>query len=97
MAIVSQRRGARPFARRLGAFLALQVLGTIGCSSGHAGKDPPKPVQECLDYERALEACFHRHVSIASQTALVPKSDDDRRRITDLCIENRQRLQAACR
>jgi hypothetical protein len=87
---------------------AIRVLGGLfvaalacachsGASSASGDGANPAPVEECKTYEAAVNACFHRNLSIAHQTSLLPKSEDDRRRIAALCTENLQRIRTACR
>jgi hypothetical protein len=85
------KRGAH-IACLLGACLAAISL-VWGCNANVK----PEPVRECSQYEAALDACFHRDSGFASQPSVLPKDDADRERIRSLCIENLERLPAACK
>jgi hypothetical protein len=109
MRIVDREAGTRAEYRRAkdGMFSEIRGQGALslacvalGLSLGCGGKGiapGPEPVEECRQYETALNACFHRDVSVANQASLLPKSDADRRRIKALCSENLKRIQIACR
>lgn len=55
-----------------------------------------QPVEECKQYEAALRSCFHRNVSFAHQSFVLAKSDEDRKRIKEICSDNLRRIQTAC-
>jgi hypothetical protein len=77
---------------------ALLVTLACACSSRHADVTAvaPAPVEECEQYEAALNACFHRDVEFAHQAAVLPASDADRERIKIVCSANLQRIRTAC-
>jgi hypothetical protein len=76
----------------------LVAMITIALSGGcSAGRSEPEPVAQCLEYQSALESCFHRTSAVASQTALLAQNDDDRARIGAMCSENLSRLRTSCR
>ena len=84
--------------RRIRLFASALVTVALAASCG--GKKPspgPEPVAECVQYEAKLKACLHRDVPIASQAALLPKSDEERAQVKALCSENLKRIQVACR
>lgn len=76
------------------------VLSTTALACGDkAGQDkvPPEPVAECQQYEAAMDRCFHRESKFASQSSMIPKTEADRARIKQTCLDNLQRIQTACR
>jgi hypothetical protein len=89
-AVMGERAG---WLRRLSVILV--SLTSFAC--GGPGRDPPKPVPACQEYERAAAKCSGRNVPIASQPAALASTEADRNRLTALCELNLQRLNAACR
>ncbi len=86
-----------PGRTRLGIGAATMSLALgVGCGA-KSEASRAEPVAECVTYESALRACFHREIPFASQASLLPKSDADRERICSLCAENLTRIQSACR
>lgn len=65
-----------------------------GCGSKH---DRPDPVPECVQYQAALDACFHRDSGFATQPAMIPTTRADRAHLQQVCSENLQRIRTACR
>jgi hypothetical protein len=58
----------------------------------------PEPVAECIQYESAISACFHRPPSgFARQASLIPKTKNDLARIREECRANLDRAKSACR
>ncbi len=53
-------------------------------------------VPTCVEYQNLLATCL-RPVPFACQSSLLPVGDADVQAITQLCLENLQRLQTACR
>ena len=85
--------------RRLGFLVVAVMAGAcrLGGSNDSSTSQSSEPVDECRQYEAALNACFHRDASFANQPALLPQSDADRERIKLLCAENLRRIRTACR
>jgi hypothetical protein len=74
---------------------AIAVVMT-GCGGKH-DSGAPEPVEECKQYEVAVNRCLHRNIDFASQPSLLPATAVDRERIRAVCSENLQRIQKACR
>ncbi len=83
--------------RRSVVVCALAVLPGSGCRVATQETTSHEPVEECKQYETALNACFHRDAAFAAQPALLPASESDRTRIAELCAENLRRIRIACR
>ncbi len=58
---------------------------------------PVETVPECVQYQTAFDACFHRDSGFATQPAMIPTTPADRDRIGAICSENLARLKTACR
>jgi hypothetical protein len=54
-------------------------------------------VPDCVAYQDLLMKCFMRDVAFACQSSILPVGDADVQAIQQLCADNLQRLQAACR
>lgn len=78
--------------------LALILACTIiTCGSKAQKPNEGERVAECVQYQSAFDACFHRDSGFASQPAMIPKTDGDRLRLRQVCSENLERLKASCR
>jgi hypothetical protein len=91
---------ANPFAAARLCWLVVAVLAgacRLGGSNDPSPSPSSEPVQECRQYEAALNSCFHRDASFATQPALLPTSHEERQRIKTLCGENLRRIRTACR
>ena len=80
------------------------LVGVTACSGktsdkGTADRTPSgvKAIPECVEYQSALERCFHRETGFATQPSMLPKNDEDRKRLQQMCSENLARLTTACR
>lgn len=76
------------------AFTAFTLLAS--CGQKNTASDQPQPVPECVAYEKAMAACFHRDLPFATQPSVLPANDADRARIRSMCIENMARLRRSC-
>lgn len=56
-----------------------------------------EPVAACVQYQSALDRCFHRETGFASDPTMLPKGPGDRERLERVCSENLARLTVACR
>ena len=88
---------ARAAAGWLPRLIALVLALSLAACSRESEALAAGPVQECLDYERAVASCFHRDVSIASQESLVPKTRADQEEIRQLCNQSLKQIRHACR
>lgn len=78
--------------------LALSILAACSGKSAVPQKtDDVEPVAECVQYQTALENCFHRDSGLAHDPTLIPKTPADRARIQQVCADNLARIRTACR
>jgi hypothetical protein len=85
---IERQRGAI-WAVALGAFL------WIGCRAREDAQ--VEPVQECKEYELLLASCLHRDTGFTKQPQVIPKNEQERAQIRQLCGDNLARLRTACR
>jgi hypothetical protein len=84
--------------RRKNVIWAAALLGMAiwaGCK-GRDGADG-EPVPECQEYESLLSSCMHRDTGFTKQPQIIPKNEQERSQIGQLCRENLGRLKIACR
>jgi hypothetical protein len=78
--------------------LAFCLAAACSSNTGHVDKTADvEPVAECVQYQAALESCFHRDSSLAHDPTMIPKTPEDRVRIQQICADNLARLGKACR
>jgi hypothetical protein len=56
-----------------------------------------EPIEECQQYERTLDTCFHRKTSFSSQPSMVALARADRDRARAMCAQSLQGLRDSCR
>lgn len=76
--------------------MLLMVACATACGSNAQKTGEDNRVAECVQYQSAFDACFHRDSGFASQPAMIPKTGADRSRLRQICSENLQRLKTAC-
>ncbi len=81
--------------------LLIFIVACAGACGGKTDKASDKAskvelVAECVQYQAALDSCFHRDSGFASQPAMIPRTEADRRRLQQVCSENLARLKTAC-
>jgi hypothetical protein len=87
---VTSRRLSRVGLLVIGASTLLALVGSS--DKGHAATDP---LEECVDYAAALTRCFGegRHITPPRP----PKGEQARAVARKRCIEDRRRLERACK
>lgn len=74
--------------------VAMIACGGHGSSSSHGG---PEPIPECDAYAHKLASCTGRPSNVGEQMAAKATTVADRARLRDVCVQNLQRLNQACR
>src|SRR5258708_3211766 len=92
---VSKGRANRSCGRWLSPAVSLAFLLAAGCGS-RAGREQPKPIAECQEYEKVLARCTGRSEAVATHPSVLASSEEQRARLKALCGTNIQRLKAAC-
>ena len=77
--------------------IAVALAPTVACSGKAGGTLLPEPVPECLEYEKAVAACFHRDLEMARTPEMMPTTRADQAAIRGMCRDNLQRIKLACR